>query len=216
MNYEDNVKEEFATIDLLLPSDTKTGRTDAFILAYTKLDKQIRKIFTYLVFQSDGLSDSSKIIGIIAADRGLYPEHFIKGFDALYRIPFAEIMADNYDEFENDRKRIKNYRDKMLHGQLTGESLDSKKLTEEVNLIRKWISLIAEKMSEKIGYDGVGQNSFRKSDPDKGFSNLFECKINNSDELNEFIQNIKQQVQQKRQKQKLNHSALEVQRFYLD
>jgi hypothetical protein len=33
-------KEEFETIELLVNSKTKTGRTDAFIIAFTKVEKQ--------------------------------------------------------------------------------------------------------------------------------------------------------------------------------
>lgn len=41
MGYADNLAEEFATVDLLLPSKTRTGRTDAFIISWVKVKKQI-------------------------------------------------------------------------------------------------------------------------------------------------------------------------------
>lgn len=186
MGFKENVAEEFATIDLLLPSATTTGRTDAFILAYTKLDKQIRKIFTYLVFQFDGFSGSTEIIDVIAADNRLYPDNFIKGFDGLYKRSFADISGEKYIEFrDNELERIKSYRNKILHGQVTGQKLDADKLKQEVTLIKDIVELIAEKMSEEIGYDGLERNSFRKSEIE---TDRFKTNINNRNDLENFIQ----------------------------
>lgn len=190
MGYKENVDAEFATIDLLLPSDTSTGRTDAFILAYTKLDKQIRKIFTYLVFQSEGFSSSSDIVDIIASDRGLYPKHFIKGFDGLYSSSFEDILGDKYTDFrDNQLERISKYRNKILHGQVTGQRLSADDLTQEVTLIREIVELIAEKMSDEIGYDGLGRNSLRKSDI-ANLTNQYKMEINNNADLEDFINKV--------------------------
>jgi len=41
--------DEFETVEILVNSNAKTGRTDAFIISYTKLEKQVRRIFTYLL-----------------------------------------------------------------------------------------------------------------------------------------------------------------------
>lgn len=190
MGYKENVAEEFATIDLLLPSDTTTGRTDAFILAYTKLDKQIRKVFTYLVYQFDGFSSSSNIIDVIAADSRLYPRNFIKGFDSLYNRSFEDILGEKYIDFrDNELERISGYRNKILHGQVTGQRLSADDLTQEVTLIREIVELIAEKMSEEIGFDGLGRNSLRKSDT-ANFTDRFKVEISNNADLENFINNV--------------------------
>jgi hypothetical protein len=61
--------EEFATVDILLDSATRTGRTDAFIISFTKLEKQVRHIFTFLIYQFPefDLSDYDNILVLIAS-----------------------------------------------------------------------------------------------------------------------------------------------------
>ena len=43
-------EKDFETIKILVESNTETGRTDAFIISYTKTEKQVRRIFTNLVY----------------------------------------------------------------------------------------------------------------------------------------------------------------------
>ena len=43
------IKCEFQTREILVNSNTKTEHTDAFIIAWPKLEKQARRIFTYMV-----------------------------------------------------------------------------------------------------------------------------------------------------------------------
>ena len=186
MNHAKNVQEEFATIDLLLPSNTLTGRTDAFILAWVKIEKQIRRIFTYVVYQSPAFSSKDDIIKIIASNPRLYFENFVKGFDALYPTPFDQIIGSRYAKFMKDFARIKKYRNKILHGQLTGLALDAAKLTTEVELMREWVSLVAEKMCAEIGYDGVEPNAFRKSNV-KNFSSRYNRNIQDAKDLKSFV-----------------------------
>ncbi len=155
MNYLKNVREEFATVDLLLPSNTFTGRTDAFILAWVKVEKQIRRIVTYLPYQFPAFTSKDDIVRIIASSNNPYFDNFVKGFNAVYRIPFDNILGGSCGQFDKNLARIKKYRNKILHGQLTGLALDAKQLQVEVELMRQWITLVAEKMSAEIGYDGI-------------------------------------------------------------
>jgi hypothetical protein len=189
MDYQENLKKEFATVDLLLTNNEfSTGRTDAFVLTYVKFDKQIRKIFTYLVFQFEALRSSSDIIEVIASYKNLYPDNFIDGFDALYKTSFADIAGENYELYVNgDKERLKLMRNKILHGQLTGKGLDARKLTEEVVGIKNLMSIVAQKMHTEIGYDGLGKNSFRKSRI-KDFASRFKSQIQSKNDLENFIE----------------------------
>jgi hypothetical protein len=182
-----NVQEEFATVDLLLPSKTLTGRTDAFILAWVKVEKQIRRIFTYLVYQFPVFSSKDDIIKIITSNNRLYFDNFVTGFNAIYPSAFDQIVGPRYAKFMKEFARIKKYRNKILHGQLTGLALDSKQLSTEVEFMREWVSLVAEKMNAEIGYDGVEPKAFRKSSVNN-FSTRYKLHIRDAQELKGFIE----------------------------
>ena len=53
-----NIEDEFATIDILLVSEADTRGVDAFALALIKAERQMRKLFTYVVFQSPAFDTS--------------------------------------------------------------------------------------------------------------------------------------------------------------
>ena len=44
-------EQEFQTVDLIVKSDAETRGVDAFALSLIKAERQIRKLFTYLMFQ---------------------------------------------------------------------------------------------------------------------------------------------------------------------
>lgn len=188
MNYLDNVEAEFKTVDILLKSETKTGRTDAFIISWVKVEKQIRKIFFYLLLQFPAFSESykSKITKTLNL-YVLYYDDFIKGFDFIHPESFKEIIGDDYEELKTKIDEIKRkYRNKILHGQLTGESLKNENLTELVEVIKDWVTLIGEKFSKKIQYDGIAKaifNSEKKLDSDN-----FKTQITDMDSLKKFIE----------------------------
>ncbi|MCY7345313.1 MAG: hypothetical protein LH614_03755 [Pyrinomonadaceae bacterium] len=184
-----NVQREFETVDLLLKSESQTGRTDAFILSWVKVEKQIRKLFVYMVFQFLAFSPSNKneIIKAFVPFRNLYFDNYISGFDAIYRTSFQQIVGGDYDELRPKLDEIrKKYRNKILHGQLTGHGLNAKQLSEQVEVMRKWITLIAEKLSSEIGYDGLESSAFRKF-KEPTFSSSFQFQIGNVKELDTFI-----------------------------
>jgi hypothetical protein len=82
MSYAD----EFETVQLLLNSGTRTLGVDAFALSLIKAERQIRKLFTYLMFQFPAFSpaDYSGFRGILAKSKRVYFEGFINGIDNLY------------------------------------------------------------------------------------------------------------------------------------
>lgn len=188
MGYLDNVTKEFQTVDLLLDSDTKTRRTDAFVISWIKVEKQVRKLFTYLIFQYPAFDRKhvQEIIKLISSKQNLYFENFIKGFDAIYPKSFANVVGAKYAEFMSDKKRIKKFRNKILHGQLTGEALSAEDLSIEVDIIREWCSTVAKKMRDEIHYDGFGRNSFRKCEKES-LSWKYQVQINTVSELDKFI-----------------------------
>jgi hypothetical protein len=59
---------------------------DAFVLSLIKAERQVRKLFTHLVYQypAFGGSDVSPLREALVASRRVYFEGFVAGLDALY------------------------------------------------------------------------------------------------------------------------------------
>ena len=188
-NIADSLTEEFQTVEILLKSPFKTGRTDAFIVAWVKREKQVRRIFTYLIYQFPSFSKKNvtDITNIIASKQNLYLKNFIKGFNALYPKTFKEIIGSEFDRLEAELNEIRKYRNKILHGQLTGQSLNSDQLTNKIHTIQEWCSLVAMKMSKEIGFDGFARNSFRKY-KQKQLADSYKHQIADLKALNCFIE----------------------------
>lgn len=87
--FPNSVIKEFKTVELLINSTLPTGRTDAFIIAWVKSERQVRKIFSFIVFQFPVFDkkDVTSIIEAIADRSDLYFDDFITGFDRLYPNP---------------------------------------------------------------------------------------------------------------------------------
>lgn len=59
------LSEEFSTVAALWNSSGTTRRVDALVLSWVKYEKQLRRLFCFLVFQHPNITDG-KIDGIIA------------------------------------------------------------------------------------------------------------------------------------------------------
>lgn len=159
-----NVHEEFATIDTLLASDAETRGVDAFALALIKAERQMRKLFTYLVFQS-GAFASADVAGLrnALAARKVYFRHFMSAWDELYQRPLKEIVGADHDRLRGVLKEAIEHRNKIFHGQLTTKYLSREELIAYVVQIRCWCGTLAAGAQQEVGYDGFGRNSFRKA-----------------------------------------------------
>ena len=121
MTYED----EFSTAELIIDSDHETRGVDAFSLSFIKSETQIRKIFTHVIFQSDSFDETTidKLIQILADNRKVYFSGFIRGFYGIYPVSIETIYGDSYKSDLEKIETIQKYRNKIFHGQLTGDSL---------------------------------------------------------------------------------------------
>ena len=182
--------EDFSTVRLLVESDTKTGRTDAFIIAYAKLERQARRVFTYMIYQYPvfGIGNYRQIVGAIASKIYLDFPQFVKGFDALYPVSIESIVGNSlYTPFMGtDFPRIKGYRNKIIHGQLTGKSLNANDLKKEIDIISNWCSKLAESMITEVGFDGFS-DSIRKNIR-KNLATKYRITVSSAQELNTFIE----------------------------
>lgn len=183
-------QDEFETIEILVNSNTKTGRTDAFIIAFTKIEKQVRRVFTYTVYQYPAfkLSQYKEILATIASKKFLYFENFIKGFNGIYPKSFEDVVgASLYKPFlSTDFPRIQRLRNKILHGQPTGKNLSATDLQKEIDVMQKWCKCVAESMMIEVGFDGLEWNSFKKN-RSKDLAFTYKATITDVNMLDAFI-----------------------------
>jgi hypothetical protein len=160
-----NHMSEFTTVDAVLATHAETRGVDAFALSVIKAERQIRKLFTHLVFQapSFGPPDVQALRKALADSRDVYFQGFIAGWDALYPRPVSGFVGPEYQLLLARLSEATRHRNKIFHGQLTNSSLSSGDLLGFVADIRSWCSTLGANAAIEIDYDGFGRNSFRKS-----------------------------------------------------
>lgn len=157
---------EFETVDLLIASKASTRLTDALTLLYVKSEKQVRKLFVFIAYQSPNLRHvpGKEINAAVASSNRLYSKHFIKGIDQVYYRPFADVFGPEYSRLSREIERIRtDVRNKTLHGQPTGLSLDDRRLEQEIALLREWLTRVFVGFRSEIGFGGFERNTFRKA-----------------------------------------------------
>ena len=176
---------EFGSVDLILKSEFETKGIDAFCLSLIKVEKQLRRIFTYFIFQHENFTTVSTIYELsdtLSSNTNMYFENFIKGIDKVYPKSIKAIYGDSYDLDLAHLIEITKDRNKIFHGQITSKKLNREDLIARVEIMKNWSKTIADKFSQEIGYDGFGRNSYRKS--------KLKIKLNNSDEFSN-VENYK-------------------------
>jgi hypothetical protein len=168
-----NFDQDFATVNLILNSTFKTRGVDAFALSLIKAEKQLRRVFTFLIFQNPSFDSThyDELRKALAANKQIYFEGFIKGFNLISTRQLSEIYGDKYNNDIADLLDFAKDRNKIFHGQITANGLTREDLINRVNHIKLWCKNIADKLELEIGYDGFG-NSLRKSKLSLTLNNL--------------------------------------------
>lgn len=162
MNYD----IEFGTVDIILNSNFETRAVDAFAIALMKVERQTRRIFTYLIYQHANYKsgDGTKLRQVLFENRSMYLRNFIKGIDNIYSKTVEQIYGIDYQSDYQQILTITNDRNKIFHGQLTDKNLTRNDLIERVELMKKWCKTIATNYNKEIGFDGFERNAYRKSE----------------------------------------------------
>lgn len=178
--------QEFATVSLILDSNLETRGVDAFILSLIKAEKQIRRVFTFLVFQNPSytLSNFVDLRNTLADNNRVYFEGFIRGIDLILSRTLKDIYGTNYDSDIATLVDFTKDRNKIFHGQITANGLKRENLLEKITHIKTWCETLANKLNPEIGYDGFS-NSFIKSSSKLTLNN-FE-KFNTIENYKKFI-----------------------------
>jgi hypothetical protein len=163
LNIPQPLKEEFATIEALWRSDAKTRGVDSLLLSWVKYEKQIRRLFCFLVYQHPSMTGTTinSVVTKIAQNRALNPEKFMQGIRALGVTPVPTLVGTIHPQLAIEIKRIKGIRNKLMHGQVTGLAIKQSQLQRDVQWLVQWIAALASGADAAFGYDGLRRNTFR-------------------------------------------------------
>jgi hypothetical protein len=164
-----SLSREFENIDILLRNQTATTGVDCFSLSVIKLERQMRRLFTYSIFQFPCFSttDIPALRAALVNQRRAYFEGFIRGMDAIHPQTVSQFIGTDYPALFLSVTQAIDYRNKIFHGQLTPSSLSTADLLSIVGTIRRWCQLLGDSTEQYFGYSGF-TSSFRKS-PDLTF-----------------------------------------------
>jgi hypothetical protein len=158
---------EFAVVDVITQSALPTHSVDAFALSVIKMERQMRKLFTFLIYQSEafGPQDVEPLKAVLGASSRTYFEGFERGISTLYRTSVEQMVGAEHDDLRPVLDDVMDVRNKVFHGQLTARCLQQEDLGALSGAIRKWCFRLARGAEAEIGYDGFGRGSFRKGAP---------------------------------------------------
>lgn len=158
-------EDEFQTIDRILGSNCVTEKVDAFSLAWIKAERQMRRLFTHVVYQSPAFTrtDVDRLRTTLGENSGVYFRHFRAGLDRLLDRHVSQMVGNEYERLNNQIKKALQHRNKIFHGQLTLNALQSSELASMEAGIRSWCKNLSDGSLSYIGYDGFQRNSFQKS-----------------------------------------------------
>ena len=185
-----NTETEFATVELILNTPLETRAIDAFALSIIKSERQVRRIFSYLIYQHPnyGLEDSKTIRSILSKNKKMYFENFISG---ITHILDSEWKSKYGHDFYNDLDKLKIYqqeRNKIFHGQNTVKYLSREELIKRVVFVKGWCTRIENVFEAEIGFNGFNRNSFQKATQEVKLKNLED--YNNSSAFKLFLKSI--------------------------
>lgn len=179
-------KTEFETVDLILNSSCITKGVDAFALSLIKAERQMRKLFTFLVYQNPKLQlQYAGLRETLANNRKVYFQGFISGIESMYPIKIQELIGNEYEPLKTSLLISIDDRNKIFHGQLTTKRLTTEEFIQKIGDIRKWCCLLSESSINEFGYDGFERNSMQKAE--KNIYSKFLVKLESMNEYKEFI-----------------------------
>lgn len=159
-----SIENEFATVDLVANAGVATSGIDAFALSVIKAERQIRRLFTNIVFQCPAFTraDVPALRTALWERKRCYFEGFLRGIDGILPTPLDQLIGAPYQSLRLSIDDAIEVRNKVFHGQLTDQSLGQPDLLAHVGNVRAWCQAIADAGTQAVGYDGFQRNSFRK------------------------------------------------------
>lgn len=159
-----SVENEFATVDLVAHANAATSGIDAFALSVIKAERQIRRLFTHIVFQCPAFkqADVPALRTALWDRKRCYFEGFVRGIDGILPMSLDQLIGAPYQPLRLGIDSAMEVRNKVFHGQLTNQNLCQSDLFAHVDNVRAWCQSIANAGMRAVDYDGFQRNSFRK------------------------------------------------------
>ncbi len=181
-------KDEFSTVELVINSKADTAGVDAFALSLIEAERQLRKLFTYLIYQSPAFSkkDVRPLRGTLAANKHVYFAGIAAGFDKVSPVTLKTLVGSDYERLWKRFPEFEDHRNKIFHGQITTSGLSRSKLLKNVEDIKLWCLKLGNGATQELGYDGFVRNSFRKSSL-PNLSTRLRVQIESIDQYASFI-----------------------------
>jgi len=182
-----SIANEFVTVDLVANAGVATGGVDAFALSVIKAERQIRRLFTHIVFQCPAFTpeDIPELRMALWERRRCYFEGFVRGIDGILPMSLDQLIGASYRPLRLGIDNAIEVRNKVFHGQLTDQSLCEAGLLAHVGNVREWCQAIANAGIQAVGYDGFQRNSFRKGGPE--VAQTFKRTLPNVAEYRRFL-----------------------------
>lgn len=158
----EKLAEDFQTIEVVYHSSGSTRRVDALLLAWIKYEKQLRKLFCFFVYQHPNVTRANitEIMDAMATNRDLNPTTLEACILALGVTPVPMLVGNRHASLKKEIDRIKKYRNKLMHGQISGQSIRSAQLERDLIWIIDWMRSLADGADQAFGYDGLRRNTF--------------------------------------------------------
>lgn len=182
-----SIENEFATVDLVANAGVATSGIDAFALSVIKGERQIRRLFTHIVFQCPAFTraDVPALRTALWERKQCYFEGFVRGIDGMLPMSLEQLIGGPYQPLRLGIDNAIKVRNKVFHGQLTDQSLGQLDLLTHVGHVRAWCQAIANAGTQAVGYDGFQRNSFRKGRAE--VAQTYKRTIPNVEEYRRFL-----------------------------
>ena len=108
-----------------------------------------------------GPLETVRYLGTDASRADVY--HFVGGIRKLTGCSMKQLLAARYVPLRRAVDNAYSVRNKLFHGQQSGQSLDRETLVSIQRDIREWCTVLAAESFSRFGYDGFGRNSLRKT-----------------------------------------------------
>lgn len=153
-------EREFAVVEQLIQSGWPTAGVDAASLAIIKTERQMRRLFTHSAFQSAAFerNDVAPLRKALADRRRIGFAEMRRGFEKLSGVEIAAILGDKENGYEAGIARVRRYRNKLFHGQLTEDSLTFGELASLARKLSAWSHDIGAACNAHFGYEGFDRS----------------------------------------------------------
>ena len=96
------------------------------------------------------------------------------------------MVGERHSALNEEIGKIGRYRNKIMHGQLSGDNISVETLINDAQILVDWMDLLGAGAIEHFGYDGIEPNTYCKAMQNKESIEGYE-KFASLEELKKFI-----------------------------